>query len=112
MVNLVGQGGLQIWSDGWRLANKSRHTGRWTLEDRFASPWHYLPGGGAGQGRPGSRKSGSTTSAPTGRCSTSAVLARAGSAAGRAAPAGRSSSLTRRPRPDTCPGRSRPGRGR
>jgi PHP domain len=21
----------------------ARHTGRWTLEDRFASPWHYLP---------------------------------------------------------------------
>ena len=25
------------------MANCSRHTGRWTLEDRFASPWHYLP---------------------------------------------------------------------
>src|SRR5580693_6666953 len=25
------------------MANWSRHTGRWTLEDRFASPWHYLP---------------------------------------------------------------------
>ncbi len=24
-------------------ARSSRHTGRWTLEDRFASPWHYLP---------------------------------------------------------------------
>jgi hypothetical protein len=23
--------------------NWSRHAGRWTLEDRFASPWHYLP---------------------------------------------------------------------
>jgi len=21
----------------------TRHSGRWTLEDRFASPWHYLP---------------------------------------------------------------------
>lgn len=21
----------------------TRHTGRWTLEDRFTSPWHYLP---------------------------------------------------------------------
>jgi hypothetical protein len=21
----------------------TRHTGRWTLEDRFAAPWHYLP---------------------------------------------------------------------
>jgi PHP domain len=21
----------------------ARHAGRWTLEDRFASPWHYLP---------------------------------------------------------------------
>jgi hypothetical protein len=21
----------------------THHTGRWTLEDRFASPWHYLP---------------------------------------------------------------------
>jgi hypothetical protein len=25
------------------MANSARHTGRWTLEDRFASPWHYLP---------------------------------------------------------------------
>ena len=25
------------------MANSTRHTGRWTLEDRFASPWHYLP---------------------------------------------------------------------
>ena len=25
------------------MANWSQHTGRWTLEDRFASPWHYLP---------------------------------------------------------------------
>jgi hypothetical protein len=25
------------------MANCTRHTGRWTLEDRFASPWHYLP---------------------------------------------------------------------
>ena len=25
------------------MANCSRRTGRWTLEDRFASPWHYLP---------------------------------------------------------------------
>jgi hypothetical protein len=25
------------------MANTARHTGRWTLEDRFASPWHYLP---------------------------------------------------------------------
>jgi hypothetical protein len=25
------------------MANSSRHAGRWTLEDRFASPWHYLP---------------------------------------------------------------------
>jgi hypothetical protein len=23
--------------------NSTRHTGRWTLEDRFAAPWHYLP---------------------------------------------------------------------
>ena len=21
----------------------TRYAGRWTLEDRFASPWHYLP---------------------------------------------------------------------
>src|SRR5215469_734558 len=21
----------------------TRHSGRWTFEDRFASPWHYLP---------------------------------------------------------------------
>jgi hypothetical protein len=25
------------------MAASVRHTGRWTLEDRFASPWHYLP---------------------------------------------------------------------
>jgi hypothetical protein len=25
------------------MARITRHTGRWTLEDRFASPWHYLP---------------------------------------------------------------------
>src|SRR5580692_926263 len=25
------------------MGNSTRHTGRWTLEDRFASPWHYLP---------------------------------------------------------------------
>ena len=25
------------------MADSIRHTGRWTLEDRFASPWHYLP---------------------------------------------------------------------
>ena len=25
------------------MTNCSRRTGRWTLEDRFASPWHYLP---------------------------------------------------------------------
>ena len=25
------------------MANWSRYAGRWTLEDRFASPWHYLP---------------------------------------------------------------------
>jgi PHP domain len=25
------------------MANSTEHTGRWTLEDRFASPWHYLP---------------------------------------------------------------------
>jgi hypothetical protein len=25
------------------MANSTRHTGRWTLEDRFASPWQYLP---------------------------------------------------------------------
>jgi len=25
------------------IADWSRHAGRWTLEDRFASPWHYLP---------------------------------------------------------------------
>src|SRR5262245_21522188 len=25
------------------MAPGTRHTGRWTLEDRFASPWHYLP---------------------------------------------------------------------
>src|ERR1035441_2794223 len=25
------------------MANSTRHAGRWTLEDRFASPWHYLP---------------------------------------------------------------------
>jgi hypothetical protein len=25
------------------MADVTRHAGRWTLEDRFASPWHYLP---------------------------------------------------------------------
>jgi len=25
------------------MAEVTRHSGRWTLEDRFASPWHYLP---------------------------------------------------------------------
>ena len=25
------------------MANSAERTGRWTLEDRFASPWHYLP---------------------------------------------------------------------
>jgi PHP domain len=30
----------------------TRHSGRWTLEDRFASPWHYLPV----EVRPGSRE--------------------------------------------------------
>ena len=25
------------------MANSTEHAGRWTLEDRFASPWHYLP---------------------------------------------------------------------
>jgi hypothetical protein len=25
------------------MTNRTRHTGRWTLEDRFVSPWHYLP---------------------------------------------------------------------
>ena len=25
------------------MADWTRHDGRWTLEDRFASPWHYLP---------------------------------------------------------------------
>lgn len=25
------------------MVHTTRHTGRWTLEDRFVSPWHYLP---------------------------------------------------------------------
>ena len=25
------------------MARTTRHAGQWTLEDRFASPWHYLP---------------------------------------------------------------------
>jgi hypothetical protein len=25
------------------MATITRHSGRWTFEDRFASPWHYLP---------------------------------------------------------------------
>src|SRR6516225_7150733 len=25
------------------MTDSTRHAGRWTLEDRFASPWHYLP---------------------------------------------------------------------
>ena len=31
-----------VWSDG-RMARTTRHAGQWTLEDQFASPWHYLP---------------------------------------------------------------------
>src|SRR3974390_62232 len=31
-----------IWWIGG-VADSTRHAGRWTLEDRFASPWHYLP---------------------------------------------------------------------
>ncbi len=31
-----------IWSDG-PMAHTTRHAGRWTLEDQFTSPWHYLP---------------------------------------------------------------------
>ena len=41
LVATVGRGHL-IWSDDWH-GELSRRTGRWTLEDRFASPWHYLP---------------------------------------------------------------------
>ncbi|HYZ55249.1 MAG TPA: CehA/McbA family metallohydrolase [Streptosporangiaceae bacterium] len=41
-----GAGGLAgptwIWSDGY-MVYITRHTGRWTVEDQFASPWHYLP---------------------------------------------------------------------
>ncbi len=33
--------GLVIWSDD--VMGVTRHEGRWTLEDRFASPWQYLP---------------------------------------------------------------------
>ena len=25
------------------MGNSTRHTGRWTLEDRFDAAWHYLP---------------------------------------------------------------------
>ena len=25
------------------MTDSIRHAGRWTLEERFASPWHYLP---------------------------------------------------------------------
>ena len=25
------------------MTDSTRHAGRWTLEERFASPWHYLP---------------------------------------------------------------------
>src|ERR1039457_3598481 len=25
------------------MGTSTRHSGKWTLEDRFASPWHYLP---------------------------------------------------------------------
>src|ERR1700748_2592517 len=25
------------------MTDSIRHAGRWTLEDRFSSPWHYLP---------------------------------------------------------------------
>src|SRR5262252_8812836 len=30
-----------IWSDG--VMPRTTHHGRWTLTDRFASAWHYLP---------------------------------------------------------------------
>jgi hypothetical protein len=30
-----------VWSDG--CMGLTRHEGRWTLEERFASVWHYLP---------------------------------------------------------------------
>src|SRR5499427_968813 len=32
---------LGIWSDG--VMPPTTHEGRWTLADRFASAWHYLP---------------------------------------------------------------------
>src|SRR5882757_9387796 len=31
-----------IWFGG-DMGTTTRHSGTWTLEDRFASPWHYLP---------------------------------------------------------------------
>ena len=31
-----------VWSDG-QVGTVTRHHGWWTLEDRFRSPWHYLP---------------------------------------------------------------------
>jgi hypothetical protein len=34
-------GDLAEWQNGFMLV--TRHTGRWTLEDRFSSAWHYLP---------------------------------------------------------------------
>ncbi len=34
-------GPARIWSDEGMAA--TRHHGWWTLEDRFTSPWHYLP---------------------------------------------------------------------
>ena len=37
-----GQEAANIWSDR-RMADTTRHAGRWTLEDQIASPWHYLP---------------------------------------------------------------------
>src|ERR1700746_3082487 len=32
----------RIWSDGG-MPEMTRHQGRWTITDRIASAWHYLP---------------------------------------------------------------------
>src|SRR5512140_68937 len=35
-------GAPRIWSDGG-MPRTTRHHGRWTIADRIASAWHYLP---------------------------------------------------------------------
>ena len=41
MADGPGPGGHTVRSGG--PGGHTVHVGRWTLEDRFESPWHYLP---------------------------------------------------------------------